>query len=110
MNNIHKHLEFKQTEEVKKTINNLDLLIHRNKNNIQLGIYRKPTQSDTTIHFTSNHPLQQKLTACIFYINRLFSTSITDQGRQQEWNTICSVAKNSGFPLQLIHKLKKQDY
>jgi hypothetical protein len=58
MNNIYKHLEFKQTEEGNKTINYLHIHIHRN-NNIQPGIYRKPTQSDTTIHFTSNHPLQQ---------------------------------------------------
>ena len=72
MNNIHKHLEFKLTEEENKTINYLDLYIHRNNNNnVQIGIYRKPTQTDTTIHFTSNHPLQHKLTACVFYINTL---------------------------------------
>ena len=107
MNNIHKHLEFKLTEEENKIINYLYLYICRN-NNIQLGIYRKPTQTDNTIHFTSNHPLQHKLAAYIFYINRLLSTPITEQARQQEWNTICTVAINSGFPLQLIHDLKNK--
>jgi hypothetical protein len=62
MNNLHKYVEFRQTEE-HNTINYLDLRIHRNDNNIQIGIYRKPTQSDTTIHFTSNHPLQHILAA-----------------------------------------------
>ena len=107
MNNIQK-LRIQKTEEENKTINYVDLHIHRNDNNIQLGIYRKPTQSDTTIHFTCNHPLQQKLPAYIFYINRLLSTPITDQARQQEWNTICTIAKNNGFPLQLIHNLKNK--
>jgi len=44
MNNIHKYLEYKLTEE--KTVTNyLDLSIHRNNNNLQTGIYRKPTQT-----------------------------------------------------------------
>ena len=80
MNNIHKHLEFKQTEEENNSMNYLDLHIHRN-NNMQLEIYRKPTQSGSTIHFTSNHPLQQKMVTYIYYINRLISTPITDQAR-----------------------------
>ena len=46
MNNIHKHLEFKVTEEENKTINYLDLAIHRNNSNFQLGIYKKPAQTD----------------------------------------------------------------
>ena len=54
-----------------------------------------------TIHLT-------KLAACIFYINRLLSAPITDQARQQEWNTIYTIAKNNGFPLQLTHNLKNK--
>jgi len=55
MNNIHKYLEFKLTEEENKNINYRDLSIHRNNNNLQLGFYRKPTQtllyiSHPTIH------------------------------------------------------------
>jgi len=38
MNNIHKHLEFKLTEEKNKNINYLDLSIYRGNNNVQLGI------------------------------------------------------------------------
>jgi len=45
MNNIHKYLEFELTEEENKNINYLDLSIRRNNNNLQLGIYRKPTQT-----------------------------------------------------------------
>jgi len=45
MNNIHKYLEFKLTDEEIKNINYLDLSIHRGNNNMQPGIYRKPTQT-----------------------------------------------------------------
>jgi hypothetical protein len=66
MNNIHKLIEFKLTAEENKNISYLDLVIHRDNNHLQMGIYRKPLQMDTTIHFMSNHPLEHKLAAYIF--------------------------------------------
>jgi len=108
MNNIHKYLEFKLTEEENNNINYLYLSIHRNNNNLQLRIYRKPTQTDTTIHFTSNHPLGHKLAAYNFYINRMLTIPITERARQQEWNTIHTIPRNNGFPLQIIHNLKNK--
>jgi hypothetical protein len=53
LNNIHKYLELKLTAEENKNTS----LPDGNKNNPQMRIYIKPTQTDTTIHFTSNHPL-----------------------------------------------------
>jgi hypothetical protein len=50
MNNIYKHLEFKPTTEQNNNINYLDLSMHRNSQGLQIGIYRKPTQTDTTIY------------------------------------------------------------
>jgi len=107
MNSKHKYLEFKLTEEENQNISYIDLSIHRN-NNIQLGIYRKPTQTDTSIHFTPDHPLEHKVAACNFYINRMLSTSLIEQARKQEWETICTIYRNNGFPLQNIHNLKNK--
>ena len=36
----------------------------------------------------------------------MLCTPITEQARQREWNTICTIAKNNGFPLQMIHNLR----
>jgi hypothetical protein len=33
---------------------------------------------------------------------------ITEQAQQQEWNTIHTIARNNGFPLQIIHNLKNK--
>jgi len=52
---------------------------------------------DTTLHFTSNLPLEDKLAAYKFYINIMLLTPITEQARQQEWKTICTIARNNGF-------------
>jgi len=48
VNNIDEHLKFKISEENNPT-NYLDLSIHRNNNNINIGIYRKPTCTDTSL-------------------------------------------------------------
>ena len=107
-NKIHNYLEFKLTEEENNNIKYLDLSIHRNNNNLQLGIHRKSTQTDTTKHFTSKNPLEHKLTAYNFYISRMLTIPITEQARQQEWNIIRTIARNNGFPLQTIHNIKNK--
>jgi hypothetical protein len=61
INMIHPLLHITPTTETDKVITYLDLTIHRLNHTFQLGIYHKPTQIDATIHFTSNHPTQQKL-------------------------------------------------
>ena len=108
MNTTDKHLEFKLSEEENNSINYLDLFIDRNTNSIQLGIYRKPTHTDVTIQFSSNHPLEHKLTAFNFYINRMLTLPITKQAKQQEWKIILAIAQNNGFPLNIIHNLMKK--
>ena len=87
---------------MKKTTNYSD------NNNLQLGIYRIPTQTGTSIHFTSNHPLEHKLAVYNCYINRMLTTPTTEQARQQEWNIISTTARDNGFQLQIIHNLKKK--
>jgi hypothetical protein len=83
MNNIHYHYQFKLTEE-QNNINYLDLSIHRHSSSLYLRIYGKPTQTDNTIHFTPTYPLEHKLAAYIFHINRMVTLPITEQTKQQE--------------------------
>jgi hypothetical protein len=104
MSNIHKYVEFKLIVDENNNINYLDLTIHRPNNNLSLGIYRKSTQTDVTKHFTSNHPLEQKLAAFIFYI----TPPITERAKRREWNTILTLTKNIGFPLHIIHNLRNK--
>jgi hypothetical protein len=85
---IDEHLILQKISEVDEnlkyqlsnnTINYLDLLIYRNNRNINITIYRKPTETGTVIHLASNHPHEQNLAAFHYYINRLITLPITEQ-------------------------------
>jgi hypothetical protein len=38
----------------------------------------------------------------------MLTLPITKQAKQQEWKIILAIAQNNGFPLQIIHNLKKK--
>jgi hypothetical protein len=69
MNSIDKRLEFKITEETYNS-NYLDMTANRNKNRMEISIYRKPTSTNVTIQHTSNHPQEHKVAAYRYYIHR----------------------------------------
>ena len=96
INNIHKNLHFKPTNEEHNTISYLDLLIHRNDNNLDLSIYRKPTSTDICIHYLSNHPNKHKTAAFRYYIHRMQTLPITSVAKHKEWDTILTTARNNG--------------
>jgi hypothetical protein len=63
---------------------------------------------DTTIHFLSNHPLEQKLAACRFFIRRMLSLLLDPEQQQEEWQYILHVAQSNGVPLNLLFRLKQK--
>jgi hypothetical protein len=38
----------------------------------------------------------------------MITLPITEQAKQQEWNLILTIARNKGFPLQIIHNPKNK--
>jgi len=108
INNIEENLTFKLTPENNNTINFLDLTISRKQNNLELGIYRKNMNTDTTIHNISNHPMEQKTTAFRYYINRLISLPLAQKEKSKDWTNIFNMAKNNGSSTEQIIKIKKQ--
>jgi hypothetical protein len=73
-----------------------------------LVAWRKPTYMDITIHFSSNHPYDHKLAAFKYYIHRTIIMPITEKAVKQEWNKIIKMARNNGFPKQIVHKLRNK--
>ena len=90
------------------TINFLDLYIIRKTNKLEFDIYRKPSTTDITITYLSNHPIEHKLAAYRYHINRMLTLPLTKERRTHEWKTIQNVAHNNNFPNKLIIKLKQQ--
>ena len=70
-------------------------------------MYRKPTTTDITINYLSIHPMEHKLAACCYYINRMLSLPLTKERQANESKTIQTIAQNN-FPNKLINNLKYQ--
>ena len=99
-NTLHPNLQFTAEMEENKTINYLDITIHRTPSNSKIAIYRKPTFTDTIIPYTSNHPLQHKHTAVKFLYNRLQTYDLQPDEFLQEENTIQNILYKNSFPIQ----------
>ena len=86
----------------------LDILIIRKPYNLEIYIFRKPTTTDTTINFASNHPMEHKIAACRHHITRMHSLPLTPEWKQTEWALIQSRAQNNNFPKKLLQNLNLQ--
>ena len=74
----------------------------------EVVIYGKPTCTDPTINFLSNHSIEQKMAAIRFHITQMHSLTLDPDKKQKEWKTIKSIAKNINFPQGLLQKLNHQ--
>jgi len=107
-NTVHANLQFTPTLESNSYINFLDLTIIRRSTHIEIDIYRKPTTTDTTIHFTSIHPNEHKFAAYRYHIERMLNLPLKTVQQKREWSTILHIAQRNGFPPTVIHKLRHQ--
>jgi hypothetical protein len=99
INNIHDSLQFSPTHENRSQINFLDLNITKKTNKLEIDIYRKPTTTDTTINnYPSYHPIEHKLAAYRYHINRMLELPLTKGKQTHEWNKIQNMARNNNFP------------
>jgi hypothetical protein len=92
MNQTHKDIKFSPTYESNGQINFLDPLLIRKPTKIEIDIFRKPTTTNTTINFFSNHPSRYKIAAFRYYINRMHSLPLTPKRKQRELTIIQYIA------------------
>jgi hypothetical protein len=53
--------------------------------NLEINIFRKPTTTDITINFLSNHPMEHKIAIYKHHITRMHSLPLTPKWKQTEW-------------------------
>jgi len=111
MDTIHGTIKLNATYETNDKFNFLDLSITRKPTSLELDIYCKPTATDTTINFLSNHPLEHKLAAYRVFINRMLSLPLNEV-RHKEWRSIRQTAhNNNNIPIHLTklrHNIQKK--
>ena len=94
--------------EEQRSMNFLDLTIRHQQTKLDIDIYRKPTTTDTTINFLSNHPIEQKMAAFRSHITRMHSLQLNPDKKQKEWDIVQCITRNNNFPKHLLQKLKLQ--
>ena len=104
MSQIHDNIIFTPTYETDGQINFLDLLL-RNTTSIEIDIFRKSTTTDTTIHYQSYHPTEQKMAAYRFFLRRMHALPLKMSRKHKEWNIIQQFAHANGISFELLQKL-----
>jgi len=108
ISSIHSNIKLNATYEEQNSIDFLDLTISCQHKKLEIDIYRKPTTTDTTINFLSNHPIEQKMAAYRYHITRMHLLPLDPDKKHKEWMTIQTIAKNNNIPQQLLQKLNRQ--
>ena len=100
------HPTIKLTFEISTNeINFLDTTIYVDKSNYRLAtkLYRKPTNKNLILHYTSKHPLHIKRS--IIYSQALRYKRISSQKHlEQEITTLKQILIARGYPLRLINQ------
>jgi len=73
---------------------------------MSISIYRKATNTDTEIHYFSNHHFEQKISAFRYYIKRMITLPISQAGSNKERVIINAMAKSNVFPESIIRNLR----
>jgi len=103
---VHTTIQFSPTLESNNIVNFLDLSINRNPTHLSIGIYRKPTTTDTTINFLSNQLLEHRMPAYRFLIRRMLSLPLDREQQFGDWQHILHTAHNNNIPTNLLTRLK----
>jgi hypothetical protein len=105
---IHSNIRLEPTSKTTSCISFLYLMITRMPNNLEIGIFRKPTTTNTTINYLSDHPLEHKMAAYRFLIERMLTLPPGGKQQQKEWETIQQTAHSNDFPENFLKKLKQR--
>jgi hypothetical protein len=101
-------LIFNPTFKQNTNVHYLDITITRKPTLLKISVFHKPTSTDTTVNYCSNHPVEQKIGAFRYHINRLHDFPVTPEKKCKEWTTIRTIEINNSFPLNLLDKLNRQ--
>jgi len=105
LNNISPKLKFTLEIEENSSINFLDLTIYKTGNKLTYNIYRKPTVTSHTIHASSYHPQQHKMSAYISMVDRLLKVPMSPENYEKERTTIKFIAMSNGYDINMVDKL-----
>jgi hypothetical protein len=81
---LHFTLEWEEDQK----INFLDLAITMTENGLPYDIFRKHITTDTIIPHDSCHPLEQKMAAIRYYVNRIDTYNLDQEKDKKKWTSL----------------------
>jgi len=76
---IHSCTQLYSNLESNKSVKLLGLTLAKYTTHIEIGIYRKPATTDTTIYYLSNHPLEHTMATYKFLISRMLTLPLNTE-------------------------------
>ncbi|XP_036320350.1 uncharacterized protein LOC118734769 [Rhagoletis pomonella] len=104
LNKYHNKLKFTMEIEKDSKIPFLDVCIYREKQNLLLDWYSKPTSSGRLINYFSSQPRKYKINTAKNLIHKVLTISHT-QFHDTNIEKITNILKNNNYPVKLIHEL-----
>ncbi|XP_036348048.1 uncharacterized protein LOC118757445 [Rhagoletis pomonella] len=108
LNKYHNKLKFTMEIEKDSKIPFLDVCIYREKQNLLLDWYSKPTSSGRLINYFSSQPRKYKINTAKNLIHKVLTISHT-QFHDANIEKITNILKNNNYPVKLIHELINQE-
>ena len=92
-------------KEASRSINFLDITIHRAENNFSIDIYRKPTYTDSIIPNDSCHPTEHKYAAIRYLYNRMNSYQLPPDKKDEEKKVIQEILHRNGYDASTLKSI-----
>ena len=111
MESLHSNIKFTYTEVVALTeqrINFLDVCIFITNGILKIGLYRKPTYSNTVLNFQSSHTYNIKLGIDVGQFKRVRAICNSLDTLKESTAIITNTLINSGYPIDVINKAQNR--
>ncbi|XP_075158011.1 uncharacterized protein LOC142231281 [Haematobia irritans] len=104
LNSFNRQIQFTKELEQDNKLPYLDVIIHRQGNQLRLNWYQKPTASGRLLNFYSKHSKRIIINTATNFIRRVFNISDPEFHSENE-NKIKRILQDNNFPQRTIYQL-----
>jgi hypothetical protein len=106
LNSIDPQIQWTYEVEKDHSISFLDVFVTRDSDgNFITSVYRKPTHSDRYLHYSSNHPIQQKVSAIHTLKYRALAYCSEKSDLEKELSHLQQTFLMNGYPEKLLNRI-----